>query len=415
MAVALERLVAAALAVTVFSFACGSTIVNQILLVGRPARWICLAALVVLAVAWALFVRPRLSLSAFLLVTSALLGLAVLSASWSVDPGLTLRRAAALAALFVAGIALFHVCRARPDAVRRLLVGLLAGMTSVAVAGVVVLLFARSDAIQEATFEYAARYQGFGQNPNTVPLLLAPGIPLALLFAVQKRPRAERACAIVVAALFAGSIAASGSRGAMVSGLVGALVLLLARAASWRLRASLAVAAVAVFAVCLTLSRLPDPKQAPTPATAKAVAATRRTLLTSSGRTAAWRGAIEQAAERPLLGYGYGTEERAFVNRYAGFVSDLPENSYIGAALQLGLAGLILFLGAAGLALLGFVRSLRRLGSPERPVAAACAGMVSASLTFAVTQSYVFSVGNIATVTVWLATFLLVAVTTGAD
>src|SRR5439155_11114793 len=58
MALALERAVAAALAVTVFAFACGSSIVNGVLLVGRPGRWICLGILVGLALTYAVASRP---------------------------------------------------------------------------------------------------------------------------------------------------------------------------------------------------------------------------------------------------------------------------------------------------------------------------------------------------------------------
>ena len=65
-----------------------------------------------------------------------------------------------------------------------------------------------------------------------------------------------------------------------------------------------------------------------------------RSFFGASGRTEAWRGALQQAAERPLLGFGFGTEDKAFVDRYYGFVGSLPENSYIGISLQLGLVGL---------------------------------------------------------------------------
>ena len=407
MALALERAVAAALAVTVFAFACGSSIVNGVLLVGRPGRWICLGILVGLALTYAVASRPRKAPPPFVYICLAFLGLAVASTAWSVEPLLTFKRAGAFGLLAAAGTGLLYGSRARPETVRRLILGLLTGMTAVAVAGVVLLVVARSDAIQPATFEYAARYQGFGQNPNTVALLLALGTPLALFFTLEARSQLARGCAICVTALFVGSITASGSRGAMLGALAGALLLVLTRAGSWRQRLRLAVVASAVFAAALGVSRIPEPKPPPTPATARAVAPTRRTLFTSSGRTAAWRGAIRQAAKRPLLGYGFGTEERVFVNRYRGFVSDVPENSYIGATLQLGIAGVGLFLLVAAVALLEFVNVVGRLGRRTCAPAAACAGVVVAGLTAAVTQSYLFSVGNIATASVWLAMFLL--------
>ena len=72
-------------------------------------------------------------------------------------------------------------------------------------------------------------------------------------------------------------------------------------------------------------------------------ASLRRRLVTSSGRRDAWGGAIRQAAQRPIVGYGFGTEARAFIDRWSGFVGSVPENSYIGLALQLGVVGLVVF------------------------------------------------------------------------
>jgi O-antigen ligase len=200
-----------------------------------------------------------------------------------------------------------------------------------------------------------------------------------------------------------------------VTALAGALVLVLFRGGTWRRRSELVAVTLVAFAAAVAISQIPDPEPAPSPATAAAVAPTRRTLFTSSGRRAAWRGAIRQAADRPLLGYGFGTEEDAFVNRYAGFASELPENSYIGAALQLGLAGLGLFLAAVVLAFGRFARRIERWNAAARPCAAACAGGAVAALVGAITQSYVFSVGNVATVTAWLSMFLLASATDRAE
>jgi O-antigen ligase len=98
-----------------------------------------------------------------------------------------------------------------------------------------------------------------------------------------------------------------------------------------------------------------------------------------------------------VAGYGFGTEERAFVDRYYTFDSALPENSYIGALLQLGLAGLALVVGLGLLALWRIRLS---------PVAAA---VLAAGIVLGVTQSYLFAVGNDATIPVWLAWFMLAA------
>src|SRR5207244_2542588 len=82
--------------------------------------------------------------------------------------------------------------------------------------------------------------------------------------------------------------------------------------------------------------------------------------------------ALKQVEQRPLVGYGFGTEDHVFVDRYYQFEGGLPENAYIGALLQLGVVGLVLTillllaLGWAG------VRALRFAPAALRPLAAAC-------------------------------------------
>jgi hypothetical protein len=129
----------------------------------------------------------------------------------------------------------------------------------------------------------------------------------------------------------------------------------------------------------------------------------RRTLTTSSGRLQAWGGAIRQAAERPVAGYGFGTESRVFVDRWSVFVGSVPENSYIGIALQLGVAGLVAF--GALLATIG--RAAIASFRAGVGFTAAGLGILVAGLVAAVGQSYIYSVGNVATLTVWVGAFLL--------
>jgi hypothetical protein len=69
-----------------------------------------------------------------------------------------------------------------------------------------------------------------------------------------------------------------------------------------------------------------------------------RTMFGSSGRAQAWDGALHQAARRPGAGYGFGTENKVFVDRFYSFEGDFVENTYLGILLQVGAAGLAVFL-----------------------------------------------------------------------
>jgi O-antigen ligase len=231
-------------------------------------------------------------------------------------------------------------------------------------------------------------------------LLFALAAPFAVCLVLTARTRLARAAAAAALLLFVGSITASGSRGPLVAALAGTLVVVLA-ATGGRTRLVLAAAAVTAFGACFGITRIPQAK--PAPPSKPGTPAIRRTLFTSSGRRAAWSGAIHQAEKRPLAGYGFGTEARVFVDRYTNFESDLVENSYIGAGLQLGVVGLVLLLSVAAAALGPFARA------PSEGIEAACAGAAAAALVVAVTQSYLFSVGNIGTLTAWVSLFLLAA------
>jgi exopolysaccharide production protein ExoQ len=406
MALTLERGLRVWVAATIVAFACGSAIVGRILLYGRPARWICLVVLLVLAVAAR---RGRIRIDAAAGAAALLSAVALFSALWSVDSSLTVARACSFALLL--GVAVALAAAGPVEEVRGLLVSIIAGMTVVAAAGLITLLVAHDDAVQAATYEYPVRYRGLGQNPNTMSLLLALGVPLALSFAIEARTIRRRFAAAATSLLFVGSIVAADSRGAMLGALAGSLAVAAVGGGTRRARLTIAAVVVSVFALGLGVTAIPKAKEPPSVSVAREVAPTKRTILTSSGRLAAWRGAIRQVEDRPLAGYGFGTEARVFVNRYAGFDSQLPENSYIGISLQLGLVGLVLVLAVALAPLARVAVAARRLDPARRAMATACAGAATAALVAAVTQSYLLSVGNVATATTWISLFLLWSLT----
>jgi O-antigen ligase len=361
------------------------------------------------------------------------LALAAASASWSPDPKLTLLRAAALALTLAAGIGLASIAAGRPAFVGGILWALLAGAAAVALLGLLILSLSHDLAVQPASSQYPARYRGLGQNPNTVALLLALAVPLTLWAFDRRRTILARSAAVAAFVLLDGSIVASGARGPLLAGFVGSLVYLFVRAGSTRARLVSVAAAVLVLALDAGLTQIPKAlKPVPSSTTqrpsvpagpqpnvemlrplsdevgAKGGASIHRSLFGTSGRLGAWRGALGQAAHRPIAGYGFGTEDRVFVDRYYGFDSSLPENSYIGTVLQLGLVGALAFAALLAAIAAAGARGLRR-AMPGRLDAAACASVATAGLVLAVTQSYMTSVGNVATVTFWVAALLLTA------
>jgi hypothetical protein len=412
----------------------------------RKARWIFLLGLAVVAAAIAVPRLRGLRLDPAYLLAAALTGLALLSSAWSSKPELTFARSASLALLLGAAAAAAIGASGRPESMRRILDAVLVAAAAVGVGGLLVLAFAHDRAVQGATAQEPARYQGLGGGPNTATMLLAVALPLAAYAALRPGTRIRRLAAAGAFLLLLGSIVASGSRGSLLAACVGLGVLAALAAVGTRrkLLAVGAVAAVAIAAVLVARLPQPDPSVPARPGTATpssfAPAAgyldanevrrlqedvgrpaagepgdTSRSLLGGSGRAQAWAGAIGLAADRPLVGYAFGLETDVFVDRYLEHGSNQPENSYVGLFLQLGTLGLVLFLGLVVLLLLAASRALRGARPPARLLTAAATGAFVAGLALALTQSFVYAAGNNASLAVWLCAFLLPAAAAATD
>lgn len=439
------------MAFSVVVFTGGSSSVRWFAQVAKPLRWPVLFVLLAIALALA---RDRLRPVRLAAVEWAALGfvaLAFLSTSWSVLPKLSLERSVSFGLLVLAAIALAASARGRLQRGRSIVAGLAAGASIVAVAGWVMLPFEPTVAAQAAGLSTPWRFRGFGENPNTIALLTAIAVPLVIWLLLSARAAIERAAWGIALVFFAATISLSGSRGAVIGGLVGVVGLVVAASPNWRRRVVAAATAAAVFAGLVVVSQVPKPlgpvqtaAQRPSPGAhgrpgtrgtvgprravpaapvqsfglvsgtsldneLKPTSSTRRQLFGSSGRVQAWEWALGEARKRPVVGYGFGTESNVFVDRLYAFDGGVPENSYIGVTMQLGavgLAALCAVILAAALAGRAAVRALP-WGSAARGLAGACAGAALAGVTIALVQSYLYAAGNLATLTVWTSALLV--------
>jgi O-antigen ligase len=400
----------------------------------RPLRTLVLFELVALALAYLVVTRTRPRILPGALVTAVFTGLALLSAAWSPDASLTFDRAAGFAALIVAAGSLALGAVDRPRVAGQLMLALVAATTLIAAAGLVELWHAYDQAVLPATTQQGWRYNGIGQNPNQIPMLIALTLPIALWFFRESHGRL-RALAVGVALLLVGSLVASGSRGALIAAFGGCVAYLLA-AAPHRWKAVLAGTTV-LFVIAMLATQLPQPADVnpdlyeefgSMPSLGAKDLNSRlplesefgfpgenmetgqtRTLFFTSGRLQAWESAVEQALGRPIAGYGFGTEDEAFVDRSYQFVSEAVENSFIGVFLQLGALGVGLLVAALALPLAAWWRARSTLDPERREYAAVCAGTVVAGIVLTVPQSYLTSVGSPPTTAFWIAFSLLAA------
>lgn len=452
----------ALVAVTVFCFTLGSSSVPGLIALGGKLRWVTLFALAIFAAAAVVRLRPPLGrgLALTLALATWFGALVIASTAWSVLPRLTFERAASFGVMLIAVASLAVLAHSRPERATTLLVGVLAGAVLVALGGLVVLALHHEYAVQPAGTQQPTRYMGLGENPDTVAMLEAVASPVALWLTFRERRRCRQAFAGAALLLLLGSIIASNSRGGLVAGGAGAVAVATAIDARDRSRRIAYVATVCVlFVVSVVVMRIPKPlspaaaarivlttatttttlptttrttmptrtsppltattvtpKTTPPPLAPERdtpgrlsdeigyqrVGSSGRPLFGTSGRFQAWAGAIGQADERPLLGYGFGTESPVFVDRYYVFQGGHVENSFIGLYLQMGAIGLLCFF-ALGTAFVYAVVVLARRNGPGAP---ALAGIIAAGVTLMGVQSYIYSVGNVATISVWLAGFL---------
>jgi O-antigen ligase len=427
----LARATQAALAATILCTLLGSSSVADITPIGVKLRWVALFAFAGCAVLWALSERERRRPTAAHVVSAALCMFALVSATWSVAPWLTLGRAVSLCVAVTAAGAVGFAIRGMPERAAAVAEAIVAAALVAVLAGAVVYAVDPAVGAQSAVVYTPFRLRGLGESPNTVPMLAAVAVPLALWLAWARRG-GRRGAYVLAALVFAAEIIASGSRSA-VGGVCAALLVFAASApvARRRRRATLLAASLlagaalvggVVAMVALTALPAPAPQSSPTPLSKPAplprpilpsledelggIPSGPRTLFGNDGRSQALSEAIDQAGQRPALGWGFGTEERVFVDRLAQFHAARPENSYVGLYLQLGALGVALFLALAAVLVEATVKA-RSAAPSVRIAVAGCAAAVAAGYGLAVGQSFVYSVGNVATVSVWCAAFLL--------
>jgi hypothetical protein len=435
----LERAVEVSVFIAIVGAVAASAGISELVHVGRMARLVGLALLAGVAgasaIAWG--VGP-LRKTHFALLLLALI--VVSSAGWSVDPAESAADGLAFATLTVsAALATLSIAQTARG-VRPIVRAVVAAMAFVALAGVIRLALDPDETLGEATPVDPPYYAGVGGNANTVPLLLAVGLPLSVAGLLGTRTHSGRAAWGLLTALLGASIVGSGSRGALASAFAGVLVVAIAMAPSRGRRVLSVAIVVCVFVVAALVASIPDPDPSASrsyaaetqasmtggryfnanayrrleddighPPFGEAARLERPSLLGSSGRLDAWRLAIRDGAERPLLGFGFGQEDKGYTDRLASSEADLPENAYVGLFVQIGAVGVTIFAVFAGLMLAHAGRRLGRVPSRERDLVAGLAGAVSAGLVIALVQSYLFSPGSVASAAFWLCAFSLVA------
>jgi exopolysaccharide production protein ExoQ len=257
--------------------------------------------------------------------------IAMLSAVWSEDPGVTVRRSIAVCAttLFAMDLATRYSIR---DQLR--LLGYVLGF--LLLLSVMFQIF-MPDLIPAVDSGYSGAWHGVFQQKNEFARMVALA---TLVFLTRSRPpRWSGLATIGITAISSALILVSQSRTALV---VMAAVLVLLRIFRLRRHGKKALVGgiVAIVLVAIVLSIAVD---------TESMAGMLGRDTTMTGRTKIWTVALESLAERPLLGYGYSafwnvSPDALRINEKLQWQVPHAHNGFIDLPLQLGFAGLGLFL-----------------------------------------------------------------------
>jgi uncharacterized membrane protein YbaN (DUF454 family) len=134
-------------------------------------------------------------------------------------------------------------------------------------------------------------------------------------------------------------------------------------------------------------------------------------LSTLGERGAKWERGLSYLSDRPLFGFGFGTEGMLFAYHnwpavewmYTGAYM---HNSYLGLMLQVGILGAVLQLLPMAFLIVGEVRQFGR--SSRSVVRVAILGVVLTGMTSAFLSSWIYSMGNPHSLLLWSCVMLLV-------
>jgi exopolysaccharide production protein ExoQ len=283
--------------------------------------------------------RPRLLLNRiagllWLILPGLLAFLAVISTAWSLDPLLTFRRSIpfALAGLF----GLWFAVRFPPA---RQLAILRFTMIALGLATIAIVIFAPSIGLDH-TPGHGTDWQGVFTQKNACGRVMVLATAVVLCGEARSLLRFRRIAAL---GLFGFVLGMSGSRAAwMIEAAVLFLwgMLAVARHTGQRIRLVLAVAAPLASVTLGGILILGSQWFAPLIGRD----------LTLTGRTAIWAQVMHFLRQRPILGYGYDAFWRGMegpslqVAAAVHFVVAHAHNGFLEIALELGIAGVVLFL-----------------------------------------------------------------------
>ena len=358
----------------------------------------------------------RVHLARALLPLAPLIAVILLSIVAAPFAGSKAADALPFCALLVGAFLLAEPMTADAASIRRMVQAVAIACLVVAVLNMVLAPFANQPADNEfqvihGFVQSAAgqRFQGILENPNTVGIFGTTAFPVLLAAGLLERTRsAMRRIYFAGAALVAIEVFLSISRSGMIALVIAGVAL---GTMLTRDRAHVRTIALSTLVIAALLVVLAG-------AVGGLVHGLRLSSLASgSGRTAIWPHVEASIGQRPLLGFGYGSEQDVvasygtITSNGTTFVGQLPGNVILDAGVQTGVLGILAYIFAVGRPLLASLRmSSATLTREQRVVRLMASAMVIGGVVSAFGESYSLTPGGASVVGFWFAVGLCWAI-----
>ncbi len=386
--------------VTMLAVLAGNSNQEQLASLGFYLRFAAYGGLIVLALTIPRTGPTAGPLTVFLVGAIAFLALG--STLWSVTPALTLQRAFGFCLLLGAMALAVRACL-DPRSMRSMLSGVCVAILMFQVAGLIATLLGYSEASEATRTVGFFRFQGLLVSPNSVGVVAAIFLPVALGLRMTASTRYGWSWNVWLAVVGL-SLILSQSRGGIVAAAVGLTAFFWSRLQVMRKTRVVASAAGVLMLISLAII-VPELQPSEVRSLSARFTSQYEGSAEGSGRFAAWGLATDIWEERPLTGWGFGSGEEVFGAREheieQSFQGRDPHNSYFHTLMELGPVGLLLLLSLSLFALvLGWKVRRDKIG------AALFAGLV-ASFTVSLFESGLTSPGSILGFSTWMLFFLL--------
>lgn len=312
-----------------------------------------------------------------------------LSAFYSIDPTMTIKRAGTFLLLYISVFwVIYPKIHSKEDAEET--INLLLYATFVPYSINMILVFFPDISL------HGDRFMGYFLNPNTIGILTGIILPLVLWKAICKNKLwAKILLVFVLLSLFL-----SGSRSGLLGSVIGGSYYIFMTKKKYRIPTIFL--SLLIIIVMFTSGDIIQRQLSSYLRIGGLLEGTTELDIVSSGRVEKWKAMVLLIKKRPLLGYGFGTEDLLF--RHFGFKLESPglyaHNTFLGMAVQMGILGFILFFSP-------LFYLLFKPSKTKDNLVYALNGMIISGLIGGFFESWMYSVGSAFAFPFWVGVVVL--------